>query len=223
MNKMMRNSSHSLLVALMLGAFLSGCSSYKPRSEPNAPVYERGSRVSSAWGGLAPGETAGVDSPELATADQYYEPDVSRPVPAATSPTQAPAAETIAYADTTTYQPSRVTPVPAATSSTSMSAATKSLLFKADREQSTGNLTGAASTLERALRIENHPLLWNRLANIRLQQKRYSFASDLASKSNALASGDYALKRNNYEVIAQAKAAMGDSAGAASARAKIGN
>ncbi|OOZ42564.1 hypothetical protein [Solemya elarraichensis gill symbiont] len=222
MNKMMRNSFQSLLVALMLGAFLGGCSSYKPRTEPNAPVYERGSRVSSAWGGLAPGETAGVDSPDLATADQYYEPDVSRPVPA-TAPTQSPAAETIAYADNTAYQPRPVTPVPAATSATSMSAATKSLLSKADREQASGNLTGASSTLERALRIENHPLLWNRLANIRLQQKRYSLASDLASKSNALASGDYALKRNNYEVIAQAKEAMGDAAGAANARAKTGN
>jgi hypothetical protein len=220
---MMRNSFQSLLVALMAGAFLSGCSSYKPRTEPNAPVYERGSQVSSAWGGLAPGETAGVDSPELATADQYYEPEVSSGSVPATAPTQAPVAETIAYADNAAYQPRPVAQVPAATSGTSMSAATRSLLSKADREQASGNLAGASSTLERALRIENHPLLWNRLANIRLQQKRYSLASDLASKSNALASGDYALKRNNYEVIAQAREAMGDAAGAANARAKAGN
>jgi tetratricopeptide (TPR) repeat protein len=95
-----------------------------------------------------------------------------------------------------------------------MTPATQTLLSKADVEQADGNLTAAASTLERALRIENHPLLWNRLAGVRLQQQQYSLAADLAEKSNALAANDNSLRRNNWELIARARQAAGDSAAA---------
>lgn len=95
-----------------------------------------------------------------------------------------------------------------------MTPAAQTLLNKADTEQAENNLTAAASTLERALRIENHPLLWNRLAGVRLQQQQYSLAADMAEKSNAFAANDNALKRNNWELIARARQAAGDTVGA---------
>lgn len=224
--KIISNSFLRLFSIVLLGTVLVGCVSQTPRSEPRAPVYERGTRVS-GWvdSVLGNGQTVGVDVPEVMSGQAVYQQETIDATPA-TSPTQAPVAEKIAMAETTQSLPATgyssvaSTQIPVATSNRSMSAAAKTLMAKAENEQAQGNFTAAASTLERALRIENHPLLWNRLANVRLKQSRYSLASDLASKSNAIAGSDTALKRNNYLVIAQAKQASGDTNGAADARAR---
>jgi tetratricopeptide (TPR) repeat protein len=102
-----------------------------------------------------------------------------------------------------------------------MGNAASSLLDKAENQRRAGDLDGAASTLERALRIESrHPLLWNRLAQVRLQQQNYSLAAELASKSNTLAGSDSSLKRSNYLIIADARRASGDVAGASAAQSR---
>ena len=80
---------------------------------------------------------------------------------------------------------------------------------------------GAAATLERALRIEpQEAYLWNRLARVRMEQGHYSQAGDLASRSNALARDQVQLKQDNWSVIATARRAAGDSAGAMEAERK---
>ncbi len=85
--------------------------------------------------------------------------------------------------------------------------AVRALLERARRQQEAGDLTGAANTLERAVRIEPaNALIWNRLAHVRLQQGRYSQAAGLAAKSKALAVGDAALRADNERIIARAKA-----------------
>ena len=95
-------------------------------------------------------------------------------------------------------------------------------LLKAAREQERNNdLNGAVGTIERALRIEpRNGHLWYRLANLRYTQGRYGLASDLASKSLALAGADVVLKRDSWQLIAKAKRASGDITGAKVAERK---
>ena len=80
------------------------------------------------------------------------------------------------------------------------STAVASLVQTADQQHQTGDTTGAAATLERALRIEpRNAHLWHRLAEVRLDQKRYEQAEGLAAKSNALAAADRDLRRDNWQ------------------------
>ncbi len=92
------------------------------------------------------------------------------------------------------------------------------LVEEAEAQSTAGNFSGAAATLERALRIEpRNPHLWNRLAHVRLQQGRFEMAGDLAAKSSALAGDTPGLKRDNWLIIGQARRAAGDKEGAAAA------
>ena len=91
------------------------------------------------------------------------------------------------------------------------SSASRSLLARAKQLQRDGDLAGAASSVERALRIEpRNAHLWHRLAELRLAQERFRMAVDLAAKSNALAGADQRLKRNNWLLIADAWRASGE-------------
>jgi len=95
------------------------------------------------------------------------------------------------------------------------------LLSSAGQQQRGGDLAAAAATVERALRIEpRNATLWHRLASLRLDQKRYQMAAELAAKSNSLVQGDDVLRRNNWRLIARAKSALGDSKGARQALQK---
>lgn len=95
------------------------------------------------------------------------------------------------------------------------------LLQSARRQQSQGDYTAAAATLERALRIEpRNGHLWHRLAKLRMQQGQHAAAADLAARSNTLAGGDLALQRDNWRLIASARRAAGDLAGARAAERK---
>ena len=114
------------------------------------------------------------------------------------------------------YEPS----IPKAVAPVHSSAVT-SLLKSAQRQESAGDLAAAVGTIERALRIEpRNAHLWNRLAHLRFSQGRISPAADLALKSMALAGGDIALKRDNWQLIARARRGAGDVAGARVAERK---
>ncbi len=93
-----------------------------------------------------------------------------------------------------------------ATPPRSMSKAVKTLLQQAELQRSSGDLTGAAATLERALRIEpDSAYVWNRLAHVRAEQGQAGLAGELAAKSNAFAGGDDTLKRDNDKLIARSR------------------
>jgi cytochrome c-type biogenesis protein CcmH/NrfG len=97
------------------------------------------------------------------------------------------------------------------------------LLREAESSRDSGSLDKAAASLERALRIQpRNPKLWNRLAEIRLQQGQPGLAEDLATKSNLLAKGDAELLRGNWSLIAQARRLKGDAEGAADAAERAG-
>jgi len=79
------------------------------------------------------------------------------------------------------------------------------LVEKAESQRAAGDLNGAASTLERALRIEGRNAhLWNRLARVRLEQGDYAQAASLAAKSDALAGDAPGLRRDNARIMAAA-------------------
>lgn len=98
-------------------------------------------------------------------------------------------------------------------------AAALALLTEAGTEARAGNTDRADALLERALRIEpRNPLLWHRLALLRLQQGEYDQTVAFASKSNTLAAEREQLLAANWRLIAQAKALLGDREGARAAR-----
>lgn len=100
------------------------------------------------------------------------------------------------------------------------SAAVVALLGNAERQESSGQYDSAAAALERALRIEpRNAALWQRLAEIRLQQKQPDQAETLAAKSNSLAGRNSALQAGNWRIIARARQQQGDADGARAAAA----
>ncbi|MGW8183786.1 MAG: tetratricopeptide repeat protein, partial [Burkholderiales bacterium] len=69
-----------------------------------------------------------------------------------------------------------------------------------------------------ALRLEpRNPRLWQELARVRLKQGEYAQAESLAARSNSWAGGDRQLRAENWRLIAQAREARGDAAGARAA------
>lgn len=91
-----------------------------------------------------------------------------------------------------------------------------SLMQRSHDQQRSGDLDGAAVTLERALRIApDDAVLWQRLAEVRADQQRPDLVVQMAAKSNALSDpADRSLRARNWELIADARRALGDTRGA---------
>ena len=92
------------------------------------------------------------------------------------------------------------------------------LMESARADTAVGRLANAAASLERALRIEpRNPRLWQELARVRLKQGDYAQAESTAARSNSWAGADNALRAENWRLIAHAREARGDAAGAQAA------
>ncbi len=86
-----------------------------------------------------------------------------------------------------------------------LSPATRSLVAQARILISRGDVDGASSTLDRALRIEpNNPLVWIELGRLRLVENDAHQAEVCGSKSLALASGDQGTQRQAGRLLADA-------------------
>lgn len=193
-----------IVLALLLFVIqLTGCTNSTPRVKP-APVYPHGER----FGG---GSTSALEMPEIGTEDggeysqdpgeQYRVGGLDSDVPQA--PTDSPVTDL--SSNSLSSGGEQVAYAGSAESGASMGKAAKSLLEKAESQQQAGDLNGAASTLERAVRIDSrNPLLWNRLANVRLEQGHSDLAVEFASKSSEFAGSDEALKQNNARIIDKA-------------------
>jgi len=106
-------------------------------------------------------------------------------------------------------------PPPATRPAPTAGPAVIALLDQARSQAGKGEGEQAAATLERALRIEpQNAWVWHRLAVLRLEQRHWNQAIDLATKSITLAGGDPRLLGGNWEVIARARDGKGDHAGA---------
>jgi tetratricopeptide (TPR) repeat protein len=212
------------VVALGAAVFaFAGCSGPTYRSGPPAPVEHGGaippqSRAeppSDAAGGY-PGAYPGL--PEIRAAT----PPPQGPITG--SSVDRPASRLSGPAPVESRDPTEVAiyarpPIPGA-AQPRPSRAVQSLMLRSEQQASAGDYTNAAASLERALRIDSKDArLWNKLAHVRYQQARHQVAEELAAKSNALAhAADFDLRRDNWLLIAKARSAAGDRAGAGAAR-----
>ncbi|AZF44422.1 TPR domain protein [Pseudomonas sp. R1-43-08] len=95
------------------------------------------------------------------------------------------------------------------------------LLTTAQQQQAGGDLNGASSSLERAQRVApREPQVLYRLAQVRLAQGDAPQAEQFARRGLTLANGRPDLQASLWGLIGDARAAQGDAAGAAQARAK---
>ncbi len=110
-------------------------------------------------------------------------------------------------------------PVPAPAPETrAQSPAVVALLDTAEQQANAGDLEAAAASLERAIRIDpRNPVLWYHLATVRLSQGEAAAAEQLAAKSNSLAPGNTVQQSRNWQLIARARRARQDEAGAVAA------
>jgi tetratricopeptide (TPR) repeat protein len=102
-------------------------------------------------------------------------------------------------------QPPRVPPQPPPPRENHLSPATLSLVKQAHALVAHGDLDGASSTLDRALRIEpNNPLLWVELGRLRLEESNAHQAEVCGHKALALASGDRTTQAQAGRLLADA-------------------
>jgi hypothetical protein len=86
-----------------------------------------------------------------------------------------------------------------------LSPATRSLVTQSRTLASHGDLDGASSTLDRALRIEpNNPLLWIELGRLRLAESDAHQAESCGRKALGLASGDHGTQAQAGRLLADA-------------------
>ncbi len=97
------------------------------------------------------------------------------------------------------------------------------LMESARSASASGDLAGAAASLERALRIEpRNPRLWQELARVRLKQGQFAQAESVAARSNSWAGDDRGLRAENWRLIAESRRARGDAEGAKAALEQSG-
>lgn len=102
------------------------------------------------------------------------------------------------------------------------SPAVLALVTRAERQQRMGDLGGSEATLERAVQIEPHNArLWLDFARLRLSQQQPAQAEQFALRAVQYAQTGSML-RQAWMMVAQARQAQGNRAGAAEARRKAG-
>jgi tetratricopeptide (TPR) repeat protein len=124
-------------------------------------------------------------------------PEAPRVIPAAPATHAAPAASP-------TPPPTAPAP-PLPLREFHLNSATQSLVYQAHAQLARGELPGAATTLDRALRIEpQNPLLWIELAQLRLAENDGRQAESCARKALALGSLDPQTRAKAGHVLAAA-------------------
>ena len=170
---------------------------------------------------MIPGGAASVSTP---ISTQPFTPGPITPGPAA-----APIS-TGSYTPGSTYSaPAAITPsgIPSNNTGGGLAADEQldgpvlALLTTAQQQQSSGDLNGAASSLERAQRVApREPQVLYRLAQVRMAQGDAAQAEQFARRGLTFANGRPALQASLWGLIAQARDKQGDAAGAALARQK---
>lgn len=164
-----------------------------------APIqaYPAGGSVSSA-----PISTGGITPGPITTGPITPGPGASYSVPAPTGPSGIPSSGGLAADE-------------------QLDGPVLALLTTAQQQQSSGDLNGASSSLERAQRIApSEPQVLYRLAQVRLAQGDAAQAEQVAQRGLTYASGRPTLQASLWSLIAQAREKQGNASGAAQARQK---
>lgn len=214
----------TMCMVLMSAGVLAGCVSQSPRE---IPVVESGTRLSS--GPLR--DVGAAPAPVVSQPVQDSVITVMTPPEAGT-----PAFDTVSVpaapiqADVFSQAPSEHVEAmtqsgqeTVAVAGQALTAPVQSLLTTAQQQRAQGDLNGAASSLERALRIApQEPQVLYRLSEIRLMQGDAAQSEQLAQRGLTYSSGRPALQAGLWDLIAEAREKQGNTAGAAEARQKSG-
>jgi tetratricopeptide (TPR) repeat protein len=96
------------------------------------------------------------------------------------------------------------------------------LLSRARADLAAGRTEQAVASLETALEIEKrNPFVWQQLARTHLQRFQPEDAEIVAQRSNSFARGNPYIEIENWRLIAAARSARNDRAGADEARDKV--
>ena len=88
--------------------------------------------------------------------------------------------------------------------------ASRALVSQAEAQRKKGDLPGASVSLDRALRIEpNNPLLWIEMGRLRMDQRNYPQAENMARKALSMSVGDDATQSAAWELIGPSLKARG--------------
>lgn len=218
------------LATLLATAVLGGCSTVPQGS---IPVIDAGTPLSSGRVGGADAASASPAQPQQIEEDSgvvVMVPQGAVSAPLQTGPQAAPASGGLIFDQPldTTSQGGFSAPAPSSPSGIpsgglaadeQLDGPVLALLTTAQQQQGSGDLNGAASSLERAQRIApREPQVLYRLAEVRLAQGDAAQAEQFARRGLTYATGRPALQASLWDLIAQARERQGDPAGAAQAR-----
>jgi hypothetical protein len=195
------NLYQSLSITAVL-TLLVGCAGPSPYV---TPVEERDVTPRNAK--LAPGAVVPVEPrSDVNVAPIYDVPNFAPTQPATQSETQ---------------QPAQIAPAEPLTIDENSNSATVSLLAEAKQAADRGDLAGAESQVERALRISpRDPQVYLHLASIKRRQLNLIQAEQVALRGVAVATGLPDYQRKLWRELALIREQAGDAAGAAAARAE---
>ena len=96
-----------------------------------------------------------------------------------------------------------------------LSPPSRALVTQAEEQAQNGDVTAAAATIERALRIEpSNPLLWIELGKLRMREASYAQAESVGRKAVSLATGDARAESSAWSLVAESFRARGRNADA---------
>lgn len=183
---------------------LTGCATVGPP----APVETRGSPTASGRTTATPTVDSRVHSPAAGAEHAAAEGQTAR---------QTETPEMATDTSTTGALPRRERPTPA------NDPATLALLTDSDRAAAAARWDDAVALVERALRIRpQDPVIWLRLAELHLLRQEPAEAERLAQRGIAFAGSNPTLARYGWLLVADARTALGDDAGARRIRAQWG-
>ena len=92
-----------------------------------------------------------------------------------------------------------------------LSPASRALVSQAQAQRQKGDLPGATVSLERALRIEpSNPLLWIEMGRLRMDQRNYPQAENMARKALSMSVGDDRTQAAAWQLVGDSLKARGN-------------
>jgi len=131
----------------------------------------------------------------------------SAPVLTAPTDIQRPPPEEVIEAPPPVQLPKERPRTPPAT----LSPASRALVSQAQAQRQKGDLPGATVSLERALRIEpSNPLLWIEMGRLRMDQRNYPQAENMARKALSMSVGDDRTQAAAWQLVGDSLRARGN-------------
>jgi tetratricopeptide (TPR) repeat protein len=143
-----------------------------------------------------------------------------KPAPAPGQPAETPPAETRPGEPPSTVEEPQPLPAPVVREPT-LGAASRALVGQAQTQVATKNYAVAASSIERALRIEpDNPLLWIELGKVRLAEGNYVQAENMGRKAVSMSVNAPRAQSSAWRLIADSYRARGKNIEAQEAQAR---